>query len=306
MSTGQGTAEAAVGRLRHATLLRLSHVGAALKRIVAEPLTHFIVFGLLLFVASRFYEEQHNVYDIVVTPQHVAQIARTYALQYGTLPDAQTLESLVERDVHDEILFRQGTALGLGEGDEIVRRRVVQKMQFLMQDLNAPAEPSEATLRDYFKAHAARYVTAARTTFSHIYFSTDVAGDAQARARAVLAQLNAATHRAPERGDPFPVLYDFSAYEPEQVQRLFGRTPMADAVFSASVGRWSGPYRSGYGWHLIYVDARQAPALPPFATVRDQVRTDYLQDAQDRANNAAFDDLAKRFTIVRADRGQAP
>lgn len=306
MSTGQDTAWTAAGRLRLAAPLWLARAGAALKRIAAEPLTHFVIFGILLFVASRFYEEQHNVFDIVVTPRHVAQLARTYALQYGTPPDARTLEGLVARDVHDEILFRQGTALGLDQDDEIVRRRVVQKMQFLMQDLNAPAEPSEAALRDYFRAHAARYVTAPRATFSHIYFSTDRAGDAQARARAVLAKLPATMHRAPDLGDPFPDLYDFAAYEPLQVQRLFGRTPLSDAVFSAPPGRWSGPYRSGYGWHLIYVDARQAPALPPFTGVRDQVRSDYLQDAQDSANRIAFDDLAKRFTIVRQDQGQAP
>jgi peptidyl-prolyl cis-trans isomerase C len=304
VSTGQDTVGAAVGRLRDAA--PFARAGNLLRRIAAEPLTHFIVFGLLLFVASRFYAEQHDVYDIVVTPRHVAELARTYALQFGGPPDAQTLEGLVARDVHDEILFRQGTALGLDQGDEIVRRRVVQKMQFLMQDLNAPAEPSEAALQDYFKAHAARYVTPARTTFSHIYFSADVAADPQARARALLAKLPQSLHRAPDRGDPFPDLYDFSAYEPEQVQRLFGRTPMADAVFAAPVGRWSGPFRSGYGWHLVFIDARQAPALPPFASVRDQVRTDYLQDAQDRANRTAFDDLARRFTIIREDQGRAP
>ncbi len=305
VSVGQETAPA-IARPQRGAPAWVKSVRAGARRVAREPLTHFLLFGFLLFVASRFYQEQHSVYDIVVTPQHVAQIARTYALQYGTPPDAQTLEGLVERDVHDEILFRQGAALGLDQGDEIVRRRVVQKMQFLVQDLNPPAEPSQAALVAYYKAHADRYVAAPRTTFTHIYFSTDAGGDAEARARSVLAALPGSLKRAPERGDAFPDLYDFSAYEPEQVQRLFGRTPLADAVFAAPVGRWSGPFRSGYGWHLIFVDARQAAALPPFASVRERVRSDYLQDAQDRANRAAFDDLARRFTVVREDRGQTP
>jgi parvulin-like peptidyl-prolyl isomerase len=110
--------------------------------------------------------------------------------------------------------------------------------------------------------------------------------------------------RAPERGDAFPDDYDFSAYEPEQVQRLFGQTPFAAAVYTAPVGHWAGPFRSGYGWHLVYISARQAPTQPALADVRDRVR--YLQDAQDAANKAAFDKLAARFSVVRQDLGQQP
>ena len=183
----------------------------------------------------------------------------------------------------------------------IVRRRLVQKMQFLMQDLNAPPEPTNSQLQAYYDAHAAHYVTPPRVTFSHVYFSTDNGGNAEARARAALAGLSDKVTRAPDKGDPFPDLYDFAAYEPEQVFRLFGHTPFAAAVFAVPTGHWVGPFRSGYGWHLLYVDARQAAARPPLSAVRDAVRTDYLQAAQDAANSRAFDRLAQRFTIVRED-----
>ena len=79
----------------------------------------------------------------------------------------------MRRDVHDEILYRQGLALKLDQDDMIVRRRVVQKMQFLMQDLNPPAEPTVAQLQAYYDAHAAKYIKPPRATFSHIYFSAD-------------------------------------------------------------------------------------------------------------------------------------
>ncbi|MBS0473236.1 MAG: peptidyl-prolyl cis-trans isomerase [Proteobacteria bacterium] len=299
------TTESAPGRMMPAAS-GLAAARGLLRCVAREPLTHFILFGFVLFILSRIYDEQQNVYRIVVTPAHVAQLARSYALQFGAPPDPVALEALVERDIHDEVLFRQGVALGLDQGDEIVRRRVVQKSQFLMQDLNAPAEPSDAQMLAYYKAHESRYVTPPRVTFSHIYFSLDNGGDAEARARGVLAKLPAGLHRAPDKGDVFPDLYDFAAYEPEQVQRLFGRTPMSDAVFKAPVGKWSGPYLSGYGWHLIHIDARSPAALAPFKDVKDRVHVDYLQDAQDRANKAAFDDLARRFTVIREDQGQAP
>jgi hypothetical protein len=241
-----------------------------------------VVAGLVLFAAGEIYHRQTSIYRIEVTPRHVQQLANAYALQFGARPDPQTLQQIVQRDVHDEMLYRQGLALKLDRDDQIVRRRVIQKMQFLMQDLSPPPEPTAAQLQAFYDAHAARYMTQPRATFSHIYFATDAGGDA------------------------FPDLYDFSAYEPEQVSRLFGRTPFADAVFQAPVGRWSGPYRSGYGWHLVRVDARTPAAREDLADVGYRLREDYLHDAQARANAQALARLKARYTVVRRDLGAKP
>ena len=282
-----------------------SRAARRLRAVLSEPLVHFTAAGFVLFAGAAVHQRQTDLHRIVVTPAHVAQLETQYALQFGEKPDPKTLAVLIDRDVHDEILFRQGQSLKLGQDDEIVRRRIVQKMQFLMQDLNPPREPTDVQLRAYYAAHAAHYGTPSRASFSHIYFSSDQAGEAAAEARAVrvLNTLSNATTRAPDRGDAFPDLYDFSAYEPEQVERLFGRTPFAEAVRTSPVGRWVGPVKSGYGWHLLYVVSRQPAASPPLSQVRDAVRADYLQDAQDATNQAAFDKVARAYRVVRRDLG---
>lgn len=304
--------DAAIASSRSRGRLAWRRVGARARTIfrgvISEPLVHFAIGGLLLFVAGHYYQQQTSTYKIVVTKAHIAQLERDYALQFGGPPNPPTLESLIHRDLHDEILYRQGLALHLDSDDQIVRRRVVQKMQFLMQDLHAPAEPTPVQLATYYRAHGAHYMIPARVTFSHIFFSVDRGGDAgaKARAKAVLGKLTGTTTRAPDMGDPFPDLYDFSAYEPEQVERLFGHTAFSKAAFSAPVGHWAGPFKSGYGWHLIYIDARTTAIQPSLTAVHDAVRTDYLQDAQDKTNKAAFDKLEKRFTIIRKDQEAAP
>jgi len=278
------------------------------RRLAGEPLVHFLLIGAVLFIAARAYQAHTDIYRIEVTPAHVAQLAHKYALQFGGPPDAATLEQIVQEDIHDEVLFRQGKTLKLDADDEIVRRRVVQKAQFLLQNLSAPADPTEAQLRAYYQAHAAKYAEPPRVTFSHIYFAADKGGDAaaEARARAALARLKPGVTRAPDLGDPFPDIYDFSGYDAEQVARVFGHTPLIAAVLQAPVGRWSGPYRSAYGWHLLYVSARTAAGEASFDTVADRVRSDYAQTAQDAANAAAFAKVARRFTVVRADKPNAP
>jgi len=285
----------------------------SLKRLLREPLLHFVIVGTALFVAGRIYQHETTIYKILITPQHVALLGNQYALQFGAPPDSQTLEHLISRDIHDEILFRKGLALKLDRNDQIVRRRIVQKMQFLMQDLNIPAEPTESQLQAYYTKHATRYVKSPRATFSHIFFSTDnyppgQDGDSSARQRAVavLGTLANSRVRAPELGDPFPDLYDFSAYEPAQVNRLFGHSSFSRAVFSAPIRKWAGPFRSGYGWHLVFIDARQSARQPPLSAVREAVRTDLLKDAREKANAVAYAELAQRFTIVREDQVAAP
>lgn len=268
-----------------------------------EPLVHFVLAGFVLFIGGEVHRSRNDVHQIVVTQQREAHLASRYELQFGARPDAPTLARLVGRDVEEEMLFRQGLALGLDRDDEIVRRRIVQKMRFLLEDLSAPSEPSDADLSTYYRAHAEQYAAPPRITFSHLYFSHD-AGDRAARERAsgaldLLSSGAAQMSDVHVLGDPFPDRYHFSAYEPEQVYRLFGRTEFSEAALSAPLERWMGPYRSAYGWHLVRVEARSEAQHLDLPTVRDRVRTDYLLDAQARTNATAIEALASQYTVVR-------
>lgn len=272
--------------------------------MLTEPLVHFLILGFVLFWADRVYQHHTSVYRIVETPERIAYLARQYALQFGGMPDQSMMQLLIRRDTEDEMLFREGVALGLDRSDEIVRRRIVQKMRFLLQDTSAPPEPTVSQLRDYFGAHADHYERPPDVTFSHVFFSDDVpaANAALARAETALATLSrSGVERAPGLGDPFPDSYDFAGYDPKQVSRLFGDTEFSRAVFTAPTGQWSGPFRSGYGWHLVYVHARRAASMPSFAEVADAVRTDYLKDQEAKENAAAFAKLAARFTVQGQD-----
>jgi hypothetical protein len=280
-------------------------------KILREPLLHFIAAGALLFLAGHAIRARSDTHRIVITPQREAQLANRYALQFGVRANPGMMDELIQSDIHDEILFREGLALGLDKDDEIVRRRIIQKMQFLLEDLQVPPEPDAAQLLAYYRSHAAQYRLPARATFSHVYFSLDRSdASARSRAQAALKTLEfsagavtdaprSASGRTPGPGDPFPDLYDFADYSQAQVEHLFGPTQFATSVFSVPTEHWAGPFKSAYGWHLVYVQSRTATREQPFATVRDKVRADYLLDSQKGANDAAFTALARQFTVGR-------
>ena len=253
--------------------------------------------GLGMMDCKKALEESNGEMEAAVEYQRKKGLAAS-----AKKADRIAAEGIVEAYIQEEALYREGKAMGLDRDDEIVRRRISQKVEFLQQDRSLPAAPSDADLARYFDAHAAAYGTPVRTTFSHLYFSTDAVGEGPARARAVHAlEALKAGATADVGADPFPDLNAYSNLAESEAVRLFGDSELAHRLPTAPVGQWSGPYRSGYGWHLVRVDARTPAARPALADVRDQVREDYLRAAQAKANAQALARLKTRYTVVRRD-----
>jgi hypothetical protein len=75
---------------------------------------------------------------------------------------------MVENQVQQEILYREALAMGLDKDDEIVKRRMAQKMQFLAEDVAAAREPTTAEIRSWFEKHSARFAQPPRLSFRHL------------------------------------------------------------------------------------------------------------------------------------------
>jgi peptidyl-prolyl cis-trans isomerase C len=273
-------------------------------RLLREPLVHFLLLGGAIVAVLHFQQRAQQRHEIRIDAGVQRQLVVGYTQQFGAAPDAATLRRLIDQRVREEIMVREALALGLDRDDEIIRRRLQQKYEFLQQDLAAIAEPTEQQLQDFYLQHRAAYVLPMRVSFTHIYFAPE-AGDeaAQRRARRVLQLLAArpGTARAPELGDRFPELYDYASLSAVELERLFGPSPLAVALPLAPERQWSGPYRSGFGWHLVYVTGREAARQPPLAEVRKRVQSDFLGEARERANAATFAQIAARYHVIVGD-----
>ena len=272
-------------------------------RILREPLLHFLVLGALVFGAARQFDGDSGRYRIDAGPAQRARIEATYRQQYGVSPTPAQLKYLLDQYVRSEILFREGLALGLDREDEIVRRRVVQKIEFLNEDTEAAETPSDAALQQFFAAHRNRYATPASVSFEQVYFSADRDGEAVAHTRAegVLTLLQNDSRDADpavRSGDSFAGGTDFEAVNATDAASLFGDSQLSAALFTAPVGNWSGPFRSGYGWHLLRVSAREGSRPAAFEAVRNRVQSDFVADARERHNEAEFRRLASKYHIV--------
>jgi peptidyl-prolyl cis-trans isomerase C len=270
--------------------------------IVREPFFQFVALGALLFAVSEYLDARANFARIDISRAQVEGITNNYRLQYGASPTAEQLNALVDQFIKEEVFYHQALRLKLDQDDEIIRRRLVQKYEFLQQDLGTPKDPSEADLHAFYQLHAKNYEIPERLTFSHVFFSVDRSSEdaAKTRAERALAALNQQhATRAPESGDSFPGAVDYAGATSTQVRRAFGSSTLSEEIFNIAPGHWAGPFRSGFGWHLVYVAAHGRASVAAYDDARDAVRRDYI-DAERGARNAeALESLKKHFTIVR-------
>ena len=77
--------------------------------------------------------------------------------------------------LREEVYYREAIAMGLHRDDQMVRRRMRQKLEFLGQDLAEAVEPTEQDLRAWLDAHPDDYRRPGTTTFVHVFFRLDEA-----------------------------------------------------------------------------------------------------------------------------------
>lgn len=269
-----------------------------LGRILREPLTHFVAIGIAIFAVSHVIEERQSRYTIAVSDADLTRIANTYTQQYGASPSPQQMRTMVDNQVREEIYLREGLALGLDRNDEIVRRRIAQKFDFLQQDQAAPREPLEAQLLGWYDGHKARFTEPARRSFEQHFYSPDQRGDAAARALAASAAKALGAGQAVQPGDSFPGPGTAVALTGDEIERVFGGTGFGAAVLAAPVGRWSQPLRSGFGWHVIRVTEARPAHERSFDEARADVRRDWIEADRQARNNAVWQALRARYAVT--------
>ncbi len=269
-----------------------------------EPLLHFLVIGTLLFVVFAVFNKQENAVDIkkiVVSAGDMERLAANWSKKWNRQPTEAELKGLIDSYIKEEVYYREALALGLDQDDTVLRRRLMQKMEFLSNDLADLNNPDETALNEYFLANSDKYELPARISFTHIYFSLDKHGneifDNAGKALAYLQAASTPITHAPERGDSFMLQYDFTLETPFEVARLFGQQ-FTEELFQAATGTWQGPIASGYGLHLVRISEKVDARMPELAAVIDKVRTDYMFEQRQKTNKAIYERFRERYDIV--------
>lgn len=199
-------------------------------------------------------------------------------------------EAEIQRYVDQEILVREAVARGLHLKDSRVRKRLVDKMNFLLSE--EPPEPTEADLQALYDRQPERYRTPETTSFEHIFFKRS-----KADAERLMEQIAAGEVPADDAGDKFWLGREMPFYAAAQLRVLFGYG-FERALRPLAVGEWHGPIRSGPGWHLVRVQARHAPEDFPEEEVALRLRADWDAWYRENSREERLVELRTHYEVV--------
>jgi hypothetical protein len=270
-------------------------------KLLREPLLHFVFAGALLFGAYAWLNpptpNQGGDRPVRIGEGEILWLRQTFTNQWRREPTPDEMAGLIATLVDEELMAREAHALGLDQNDTIVRRRLAQKIDFMVADTASIVDPDEAELRGYYFAHAKRYRTAATISFSHIYFSRERRRDAETDATEALRRAAGNPAIRPTDGDQLLLDDSYRDLDRHAVESLFG-SAFAQAVFALPAGAWRGPVNSGFGVHLVCVTDMRPAQQKSFDEVRATVVSEWLRDKSRAIRADYLERLRAKYGVV--------
>src|SRR4051812_34655616 len=158
-----------------------------IRKLLGEPMLHFLVIGIALFGAYQWVSPgDSGGRRIVITQGVVGDLVAQHVAAKGREPSTTELNYLIESYVREEILYREGVKLGLELDDIVVKRRVRQKIEMIAEEDASTRAPTDADLSAYLAANQARFVQPALLTFEQLFLGQPTSGPAVVRAVAIV------------------------------------------------------------------------------------------------------------------------
>ena len=287
----------------------------SLRSIIRDPLLHFLVLAMGLFVLHELLVHSNEEDDnrrIIVDRTALLNFIQFRTRSFDLETAEQQLESfsdteiqyLVEDLVREEALAREARALGLDRNDYVIKRRLVQKLDYIARGFaDAAFEVTEQDLESYFDENKADFYIEPRITFTHVFFGNDEHGGVGAAERAAAALLrvredSAGFSDARNYGERFLYGLNFADRSRSLIESQFG-TAITESLFSGDVpvGEWAGPFESEHGAHIVLVANLMPGREPTLDEVRPQVTQQATRALVEQQAEEATAQIVQRYDI---------
>ncbi|EDM77646.1 hypothetical protein PPSIR1_13875 [Plesiocystis pacifica SIR-1] len=273
------------------------------RSLLQEPLLHFGALAVLVFVVQAFWGSEGPdasaeaggagapAGPIVIDASEHQRLDREFTERYGRAPTDDEHQRLVDGAVERELMVREAFAMGLVHSDPMVRRRLLQKMEFVLGQASAEA-PTLEELEAFYADNTARYAAAPRYDFTAVRVEAEDGPDSKAAAQDVRRDLAAGV-------DPKTLgdrVLRSKHFTPGRVSEQYG-TDFTEALLGMEAKTWT-VLDGGESWYVVRIDAIEARGEPkPFDAVRDRVQADWEATRRSVAFDAALDGLRARYAV---------
>ena len=270
-------------------------MSGAVRRLLREPLLHFFVLGAALFAVYGWLNRgvPNSPTEIFVSRGQVQSLEAQFERVWQRPATPAELQHLVDNWVREEIFYREGLAMGLDRDDPVVRRRIGQKVEFII-DSATPAAPTTRELQAWLAAHPESYRREPQYTLRQVYFDPRRRG-ANLQRDIISARRALEAGRSID-GDSTLLPAGMQAARQDEVQRSFG-PEFAAALRDMPVGGWQGPVESGFGLHLVNLSEKVGAHVPALDQVRAEVERDLLRARTEQANAMLYEHLRSNYRV---------
>lgn len=268
------------------------------KKIVREPLLHFALIGVGLFAwYGAVAPESSEGQKIIISQPIQLELARQFQATWSRPPTKVEMVGLIDNYIRDEILYREGVAIGLEKNDTVIKRRLRQKLEVLIEEQGNSNPATDADLNAYLTKHADEFRKPPVLTFEQIYFNPADYGNNLEQAIKT-AQIKLQESGSPENLGSSSMLPSNIKQQPaDLVAREFGEK-FSQSLVAMPVGSWQGPVESGFGLHLVRVQERKEGYLPALNEVQQVVAREWESARRKNALEENYQRIKKEYDVV--------
>jgi hypothetical protein len=244
-----------------------------LKKIIKDPIFLFILFAGIFYSMYHFatIQNQKQARQIAVQQSDVQLLEQAFEDSRNRKPSGNELDALVKNFVLDEIFFRQAVALGLDKSDLVAKRRLRQIMELMLDDYST-VYPTELQLQEYLTENPDKFRADPTISFVHKFYAFEEEKDALSSLEKLKKGANP---RTITQSNLLMIPQQFENETKFVIKRVLGGE-FTEPLFQQKVGEWTGPIKSTYGWHLVYIDKLNLGTTPDLNKIWDKVEQEWM------------------------------
>jgi len=269
--------------------------------IVKEPFLHLLLLGSAVFALYRWLgpKPPPDTEVVVVNQALASSIRQRFEAELRRPPTNAELVRELQSEVRRELLYREGQALGLDQ-DDVIKRRVAEKVEFLAADLAHAAPIDERALREAYARTRDKYQRPKQVSLRQLVFSADDESEAALtlanRVYHELEQGSIDYETARARATPTLLPAALERADAGELSRSYGSDFAAQVMRATKLG-WLPPFESGFGVHLVEV-TRLFPSGPlPFEEAREDIRLELEGQERERNLHKLYERLRAKYEV---------
>ncbi len=253
-----------------------------------EPLLHFVLLGALLFVVDLLlFKRADDPNTIVVSAEVYKEARELFKSARGQEPSAEQMAALRQVWLDNEVLYREGLALRVDQGDVAIRERVIFKALNIIETQLKNVSADDATLRAWFETKRAKYDEPTRYDFQEAVLTGD---NNESAVRNFVAELNRNTG-----GDVKAGLRIFKGRPHASLVQTYG-DDFAKALEEGPPGEWRA-MKTNEGWRAMRLEAVSPGKPAAFEPLRGVVMQDWTDAQMSEQRTSAVRALARKYTV---------